>query len=158
MTLKHSEWRTWALWGLGWLIAVGLVIWSRRLPAAEPTNISQERFSAQRALPVLAHLTRDIGYRQNGTPEHARAAAYLANELAQLDCVEVELQHPRGVQQFAQKKIPWPPFVYRTTNVVARIAGHSPEAILLNAHYDTSSDSVGAGDDAMAVAAMLETA
>jgi len=51
-----------------------------------------------------------------------------------------------------------PPFVYRTLNVVARLPGRSSEAILLDAHFDTLVDSVGAADDAAGTAALVETA
>jgi Zn-dependent M28 family amino/carboxypeptidase len=44
------------------------------------------------------------------------------------------------------------------TNVVARLPGRTRDAILLDAHYDTMGDSPGARDDAVGVAAIIETA
>jgi hypothetical protein len=41
-------------------------------------------------------------------------------------------------------------------NVLVRIPGRSPEAVLLSAHYDTPPGSVGAGDDGVAVASLVE--
>ena len=49
------------------------------------------------------------------------------------------------------------PVTPRTTNVVVRLAGRTQEALLPDAHYDILTDSVGAGDDALGVAAMVES-
>lgn len=144
-----------------WLLVAGTVVVVMALsvralapPPALPRDAPAERFSEGRARDVVVALTQDIGLRVNGTPGHARAAEYLANELRKLPGVEVELQEYAGthVHQF----IPRLPFVYRTTNVVARLPGKSAEAILLDTHYDTLIDSVGAADDAAGVACIVE--
>ena len=116
-----------------------------------------DAFSAVRAMHIVRRLCDEIGMRPNGTAAHARAAEMLAAELRTIPGVEVELQQPSGVHRFDKSAIPFPPFVYRTTNVVARLAGRTQDALLLNAHYDTLTDSVGAGDDALGVAAIVET-
>src|SRR6218665_1960282 len=55
---------------------------------------------------------------------------------------------PRGTLVFAS----------HVTNVLARIRGESESAVLLSAHYDSPPESVGAADDAVAVAALVEVA
>lgn len=47
--------------------------------------------------------------------------------------------------------------VYRNLqNIVARIEGESPKALMLNCHFDSVAGSPGAGDDAIMVAVMIE--
>ena len=94
--------------------------------------------------------------RLNGTPPHRRAAEYLAAELRKIPGFEVEIQEVADTHKFAT--LDFPPFVYRTLNVVGRLSGRSAQAILLNAHFDTALDSVGAADDAAGVATILEAA
>ncbi len=125
-----------------------------------PDPVSQSalpgEFSANRAMNVVRKLT-DIGLRRNGTAGGRRAAEYLAAELGKLPGIEVDIQRVSNVARYGQQGIPFPPFVYRTENVVARLKGVSKSAVLLDAHYDTFTDSVGAGDDAMGAAAVVET-
>jgi hypothetical protein len=47
---------------------------------------------------------------------------------------------------------------FRTRNLVARLPGRSHDAVLVNAHYDSPPESVGASDDASAVAVVMELA
>lgn len=149
---------SWFVMLLGVLAVAGLVAFAMRLPPPAPADAPDERFSAERAMEVVRHLTDEIGVRPNGSNAHERAAEYLAGKLRELEGVEVELQRVGGVQQHGQNTLPFPPFVYQTLNVVARIEGESPGAVLLNAHYDTATESVGAGDDAIGVAAIVEAA
>lgn len=113
-------------------------------------------FSATRAMDLVRRLCDEIGERPNGTPAHARAAEILVEELRKIPGVEVELQHPGGVHRYKAPPWPFPPFVYRTTNVVARLPGRAPTALLLDAHFDTVPGTPGAGDDALGVAVMVE--
>jgi hypothetical protein len=154
--LSRADWKPWATLAGGLALAVVLVAWVQRLPAAEPADAPADRFSAERAMVVVRHLSQEIGMRPNGTPAQERAAEYLADELKKLPGVQVELQRVSGVHQYAQDQLPFPPFVYTTVNVVARIEGRSRDAVLLDAHYDTLTEGVGAGDDAMGVAAIVE--
>ena len=146
------------LWLSGGLFAaVALVALTSYPSVATKSDEAADHFSAERAMRIVRRLCNEIGMRPNGTAAHARAAEMLAEELRTIPGVEVELQHPRGVHWYKKSAFPFPPFVYRTTNVVARLAGRTQEALLLDAHYDTLTDSVGAGDDALGVAAMVET-
>lgn len=158
MTSHRNELTSWGVLLAGLLIAPGLVMWSQSLPPAVPADAGPEHFSAERAMRVVRHLTDDIGMRLNGTPAQEQAAQYLADELRSIPGVDVEIQRVSGVHQYSQEQIPFPPFVYHTVNVVARIEGREPDAVLLNAHYDTLTEGVGAGDDAIGVAAIVEAA
>jgi hypothetical protein len=123
-------------------------------PAPLPPDAPDTRFSEGRAREVVRRLADDIGFRVNGTPSHVQAAEMLAGELRRIPGVEVELQTVSGTQVYRSSWLP--AFVYRTVNVVARLPGRSPDAILLDAHFDTLVDSVGAADDAAGVAAIVE--
>jgi hypothetical protein len=145
------------LWLLGGFVgATLLVALSVRLPKAVGLDGAADRFSADRAMRIVRRLCDDIGLRANGTPAQERAVEMLVGELRKVPGVEVEVQRVGGVHQYQRPPWPFPPFVYQTINVVARLEGRTPEALLLNAHYDTPTGSVGAGDDAMGVAAMIE--
>ena len=146
------------IWLLAGLVgATLLVAWSLALPKPVGSDTAVDRFSADRAMRIVRRLCDEIGMRPNGSPAQEQAAELLVDELRAIPGVEVEVQRVGGVQQFRRPPWPFPPFVYRTVNVVARLEGRTPEALLLDAHYDTLTDSVGAGDDAMAVGAMVET-
>jgi hypothetical protein len=144
-----------------WLVVCGtigavLALSARALepPQPLPRDTPPDRFSEERARDIVRELSEGIGLRVNGAPGHQRAAEYLAAELRKLPRVEVELQEVSDVH--THRSFPQLPFVYRTTNVLGRLPGRSTEAILLDAHFDTLIDSVGAADDAAAVAAILE--
>ena len=71
----------------------------------------------------MDHLSEQIGVRLNGTRPHRRAAEYLAAELRKLPGFEVEMQEVADTHTFATVR--FPPFVYRTLNVVGRLPGRS---------------------------------
>jgi len=149
-------------WGASWLLVLAtlaamlaLSVHALRPPAPLDRSAPAERFSEGRARDIVRYLTEDIGLRVNGAPGHAKAAEYLAAELRKLPGVEVEVQEV--AEAHTHKRFPQLPFVYRTTNVLGRLPGKSTDAILLDTHFDTLIDSVGAADDAVGVAAILET-
>jgi len=158
VSIDRNDVVSWGVLAAGLLIAAGLVAFTHSLPRPAPADADAGSFSAERAMRLVTRLTDEIGHRPNGTAAHARAAEVIADELRAIPGVEVELQHVGGVQQYPQDPFPFPPFIYETTNVVARIEGRSTDAVLLDAHFDTLTDSVGAGDDAMGVAALVEAA
>jgi hypothetical protein len=133
---------------------LGAAWWALRPPAPLPADAPAARFSEGRAREVVQRLV-DLGERVNGTAAHARAAELLASELRRIPGLEVEIQDVAGTEVYRSSVLP--AFVYRTLNVVARLPGRSPEAILMDAHFDTLVDSVGAADDAAGVAAVVET-
>jgi len=141
------------VWGT---IAAVLFLSARALvpPAPLGADAPAERFSEGRAREIIRHLTETIGLRPNGTPAHRQAALYLADELRKIPGVEVEMQAAAGthIHAFA----PSVPFVYRTMNVLGRLPGKAADTILLDAHFDTLIDSVGAADDGAGIACLIE--
>lgn len=132
---------------------VALIFWRERPPRPKPASIPATEFSADRAWPVLSYLADTIGYRVAGTPGARRAESYLARRLRELPGVEVEVQEVSGARSAGGRVT-----AYTLRNVVARIPGRSPDALLLSAHYDTPPGSVGAGDDGVAAASLVEIA
>jgi hypothetical protein len=124
-------------------------------PAPLGRDAPAQRFSEARARDIVGQLAEGIGRRVNGTQGYVQAADYLAAELRKIPGVEVETQLGSGTH--VHRLMPSAPRVYWTTNVLGRLPGKSSDAILLNAHFDTLVDSVGAADDAAGVACILET-
>ena len=150
-------WRATAVWllVLG-AIATVLALSVRTLVPPPPLgrDAPPDRFSEGRAREIVADLTQGIGRRVNGTEGYRKAVAYLEVELGKIPGVEVQAYEGSGTNfhRFA----PWAPFVFQNTNVLGRLPGKSRDAILLDAHFDTLADSVGAADDAAGVACIVE--
>jgi hypothetical protein len=132
---------------------LALVVWTDQPPRPLPANAPLEQFSEERARPLLRHLTETVGLRVAGTPGQAAAASHLEEVLRSLPGVELDIQDATGVYVQASEAD-----VYTLRNVVARLPGASEEAVLVSAHYDTPTASVGAADDGVAIAAMVEMA
>ena len=147
-TLRHWS----ALLVAGALVAA-LVSWSERLPAPLAADAPAGEFSAARAMPTLVHLADTLGHRLPGTPASARARERLVARLRATPGVEVTVQDAVGVRATRAG-----PLAYRVQNVLARIPGREAGAVMLAAHYDSPASSVGAADDAVAVAAAIEVA
>ncbi len=95
----------------------------------------------------LTTLTRTIGERSVRVPEHIElAAAYIQS---QLEAFHLEVQR----QTYQYRGAP-------VSNIVARYrpSGRPSGHYVLGAHYDSVSGTVGADDNASAVAVLLETA
>src|SRR5690606_29517856 len=136
------------------LAAIGLAVaWSERLPEPEPSSAPATAFSSARAWPALAFLADTVGHRLPGSPASARAREYLLARLRAVPGLEVVEQDALDMRTDDRGA-----FTYRVGNVIARLPGREPGAVLLSSHYDSPAASVGAADDAIAVAAMLEVA
>lgn len=141
-------------WTAAVLLAAALlaiIAWRERPPRPRPRSIPASEFSAERAWRVLSYLADTSGYRVSGTPGARRAAEYLAGSLREIPGVEVEVQAVSGARSAGRGVIG-----YTLHNVIARIPGRTREAVLLSAHYDTPVGSVGAGDDGVAAASLVE--
>lgn len=104
-----------------------------------PTSASPETFSAERAMGHLQVIASEPHPQRS--PAQARVRDYLVQQLTESG-LEVEIQRTRGLE-----------------NVVARLGGSDPTgATVILAHYDTVSNSPGAGDNGSAVAALVEIA
>ncbi len=100
-------------------------------------SASEDQFSAERALVHLPIIASEP--HPQGSPAQARVRDYLVQELSGYG-LEVEVQRAYGVE-----------------NVVARLPGSHPGgAILIQAHYDSTSKGPGAADNGSGVAAQLE--
>lgn len=129
------------------------VAWSERLPSPEPASAPATEFSAVRAWPTLAYLGDTLGHRLPGSPQAARARAHLVARLRSVPGLEVVEQDALGMRGGERGMV-----AFRARNVLARLPGREPGAVLLSSHYDSPAASVGAADDGIAVAAMVEVA
>jgi hypothetical protein len=133
--------------GAGWfIVTVAAIVLSAVLalgalatPAARPAQeVPLTQFSAGRAMDHLKIIARKP--HPSGSAELAEVRDYLLAQLGSLG-LQVEVQQTKAV-----------------TNILARMTGvSSGKAVLLVGHYDTVPHSPGAGDDGLAVVAMLET-
>lgn len=149
---SRARWAaTWAAVAAAAALLAALVQCSTRPPTPLGADAPRDRFSEARARVVTHHLSEEIGLRVAGTPAADRAARDLVATLRALPGVEVELQDVRGEYVYGDMT-----FAYRVRNVIARLPGRRPEAILLGAHYDSPPESVGAADDALGVGVIVE--
>ncbi|KZT25302.1 hypothetical protein NEOLEDRAFT_1178422 [Neolentinus lepideus HHB14362 ss-1] len=142
----------------------------------DPTT-NEPQLSEARILSHAKFLSEDIGYRTVGTKEHALGDEWIVNQAKELDeiCRKARSRNPErkiecewwwqqgsGSHRFdmMNKRL------YKTyvdlTNVVFRISDGTPagkaDAVLVNAHVDSTLPSPGAADDALPVGVMLECA
>jgi len=144
--------RAGSLGALGAVLVVVLGLGLARRPVEPlPAEAGAEVFSEARALPLVEELAGRLGPRPLGSPEASRAAGLLAERLRAIPGVEVERQEVSGTETDEGALV-----VYRVVNVLARLPGERPEAVLLSAHYDSPAESPGAADDGLGVAAAVE--
>jgi Peptidase family M28 len=127
-------------------IAAGL--W-QVVPPDPPRPMSMRDFDIDRAMDHV----REIGQEAhpNGSAANAAAREYVLFQLRVLG-LDPQVQ-TREVRRH------WDNSIRTVRNIVARLPGSGPHdhALLLTAHYDSSSGAPGAGDDAAGVSAILET-
>ena len=148
--------RLWCALALTVGALTGVVLWEERLPRPVPADAPATEFSASRTLPILHALTDSVGIRIPGSAESMRAREQLGARLSTLPGMEVLLQDTTGIRREGGTAV-----AYRARNVLARLPGRwGPDsgAVLLSAHYDSPAMSVGAADDALGVATLLEVA
>lgn len=153
-TPRRAVWRYWTVTLVTFALVLAAVAWSERVPAPLPASAPPTTFSAARAWPVVSLLADSIGHRVAGSPGAARAADLLVARLRAIPGVEVVVQDTTGVLASHLGQL----VAYRTRNVLARIPGERPDAVLVSAHYDSPPESVGASDDAVAVGVVVELA
>jgi hypothetical protein len=110
----------------------------------------QGLFSEQNARAHVEMLAGTIGSRPPGTEAHARARAYIVDQL-EIFGYEVRVQE-------ADARRPELGRTARVANIIGVLPGPRQEAIGLLSHYDSRGDTPGAGDDAFGVAVSLEAA
>lgn len=121
--------------------------------SAKPASVSETEFSAERA---MSHVTAIAGEpRPQGSDGATRARAYIMNELEALG-LTAELQETVAVRTTEGTDAV---FGASVVNVMARIPGtDSTGAIVINGHFDSGPNALGAGDCGSCVATVLETA
>ncbi|RKH96399.1 M28 family peptidase, partial [Corallococcus praedator] len=146
----HMEYaRRWA-GVLAVLVTVLGAAWVARRPVEpRPEDAAPEAFSEARALPLLHALAQ--APRPLGSPAAQRAVTLLVERLRALPGVEVQVQDAEATVVDEGTLV-----LFRAVNVLARLPGTEPDAVLLSAHYDSPEESPGAGDNALAVSAGVE--
>src|SRR6185436_15034760 len=128
-----------------------------RPPSVRPRTAPPAEFSAERAMDDVRGLTLGDVPHPLGSPDHARARAFVESRLRALG-VEPTM-HVAEVCPVENDDgtcaAGW--FPYRIENVIGRIEGREPgPALMLACHYDSVPKGPGAGDDASGVATVLE--
>jgi hypothetical protein len=136
-----ATWLTRLVLAAALIAATGLAAALVLPPGAEPADTAATAFSADRAmqdLEVVAAEPHPIG-----SAAQQRVRDYLQAQASALELpVEVQRDEGSGAE-----------------NVIVRLPGTSDSGrdVLITAHYDSTPGGPGAGDNGMAVAAMLET-
>ncbi|CAA22540.1 ER metallopeptidase Erm1 [Schizosaccharomyces pombe] len=142
-------------------------------PLVDPYDANgNPQFSEANALKHVIHLSDDIGYRILGTIEQERAREYIMNEVlalqkqlqdgpnADIHQMEVSLESGDGAHRFDFMNKYVIKKYQNLKNIVVRLSNGTEackeEAVLINAHVDSTLPSPGATDDALAVAILLE--
>jgi hypothetical protein len=153
-TAQHPAARPFSGAGQGLLMLVALAVLGALAVApyvpggVVSASAPADLFSAERALPDLQVIAREP--HPVGAPANARVRDHLVGQLLALGL------RPE-VQRAAVFRAPAGDVVV-VENVLVRLPGSaSTGAVLVTAHYDSVVNGPGAGDDGMAVAAMLET-
>jgi acetylornithine deacetylase/succinyl-diaminopimelate desuccinylase-like protein len=131
----------------GGLILGGLLI---SFTALQGCSRSAGLFSDQNARAHVEMLAGTIGSRPAGTPENARARAYIIDQLKLYG-------YAVRVQETDARRSDFG-LTARVANIIAVLPGTRGEAIGLLSHYDSTPDTPGAADDAFGVAVSLEAA
>ena len=110
----------------------------------------RELFTVRNARAHVEMLAGTIGSRPPGTDAHARARAYIVDQLRifgyQVRVQETDARRPELGR------------TARVANIIGVLPGTRPEAVGIVSHYDSRGDTPGAGDNAFGVAVSLEAA
>lgn len=138
---------------LQFIILVPIVLWlawQLKAPAPLAASAPATTFSAERAMTHVDAIAQKP--HPLGSAENARVRQYLRNKLMSLG-LKPEVQTALVTRNMRGQVL-----AGMVHNVVTRLNGTDPtRAVLLAAHYDSTSMGPGAGDDATGVAALLET-
>ncbi|OXS57260.1 hypothetical protein B1A99_17380 [Cohnella sp. CIP 111063] len=134
------------------LVALFAGLLQVRAPQPAGPDAPADAFSAARAMEKVGVIAAEP--RPAGSPAHDRVRDFLLAELTGLGLQpEVQTAEADSIWE-PGRRVP-------IENIIARFpgtAGGSGKAVLLMAHYDSVPGTPGAGDNAAAIAAMLETA
>jgi Peptidase family M28 len=150
----HQTYMTrWSALGIA-VICIMLVLatlWSEQPPAPKGENAPIEQFSAERAMKhvrAIAQLPHP-----SGSLENERVRTYLVEQMELLGLQPNVNMYPRAGQFNGISES------FELHNIIGVHKGTKPgKALMLTAHYDSTPFGPGANDDAVGVAALLETA
>lgn len=136
-----------AVLGLSLLLCISTFILPETLPSSAPSDV----FSSGRAMAHVEKIADSI--HPAGTAEHDAVRDYLINELTNLGL------KPEVQKTFSSYEIWGETISGDVENIYAVLPGteKTGQAILMCAHYDSTSGGPGAMDDASGVAVILET-
>jgi hypothetical protein len=124
--------------------------WQLKAPVPLPATAPPTAFSAERAMKYVEQIAQQT--HPLGSEDNARVRRYLIDELTALGLAP-EVQTATVTRNMRGEDLSG-----TVHNIVARLYGtNATRAVLLAAHYDSTSMGSGAGDDAAGVAALLET-
>ncbi|HYS53615.1 MAG TPA: M20/M25/M40 family metallo-hydrolase [Thermoanaerobaculia bacterium] len=131
-------------------VILATVIIQRRGPEPLSSSAPPDRFSAARAMGVLASILGDGSPHPIGSPAHDVIRDRVAAQLRQLG-YETSLQQAFACNAYGT--------CAPVANVIARLPG-DPRAdiLMLSAHYDSVGAGPGASDDGVGVATLIEVA
>ncbi|HSE17869.1 MAG TPA: M20/M25/M40 family metallo-hydrolase [Pyrinomonadaceae bacterium] len=127
-------------------------IYKERPPNTVPAGAIATDFSSGRALRHVEAISRNA--HPIGSLEHTRVSEYILGEVASIGVAPAEFQETTVVT--GNWGVPYR--AAKVRNILARLKGTGQgKAVLLVSHYDSVATGPGASDDAVAVAALLET-
>ncbi|HYO99697.1 MAG TPA: M20/M25/M40 family metallo-hydrolase [Pyrinomonadaceae bacterium] len=134
------------------ILLAALSIYRHQPPDSVPASAIPTDFSSGRALRHVEAISRNS--HPIGSREHAGVGKYILDEVASMGVAPAEFQETT----VATDNWGIPYRAAKVRNVLARLKGTGQgKAVLLASHYDSVATGPGAGDDAVAVAALLET-
>jgi len=133
------------------IFLAALSIYKHQPPHSVPATASLTDFSSGRALRNVEAISRNT--HPIGSLEHARVGDYILAEVASMGGAPAEFQETTVVTDRGS-----PYRAGKVRNILVRLKGTGQgKALLLACHYDSVTTGPGASDDAVAVAALLET-
>ncbi|KAK3709030.1 hypothetical protein QZH41_014908 [Actinostola sp. cb2023] len=148
------------------VISVAAFLESRSVPAPKPHDTHYGEFSEDRARVHLDVIT-SFGPRPTGSiANEIHTVNYILEQIRKIKAtakksivIEIDVQRPTGtfVLEFLDG---FTSHYYNITNIVVRVSpvtNYPPDhTVLVNAHFDSVPNSLGASDDAVSCATMLE--
>ena len=117
-------------------------------PVSDQTSLSGEAFSMENALSTVKEITK--APHPVESDEHARVADFLTRSLQEMG-LEPEIQETTYSLEDTE-------YSCEVKNIFTYVKGSDPQKTLLfSAHYDSTENSPGAGDNGAAVASLLES-
>ncbi|MDE0310753.1 MAG: M28 family metallopeptidase [Caldilineaceae bacterium] len=117
-------------------------------PATAKFNAAERQALAITAFGYLCELTTRVGWRQSASKEEVKAAEFLIDRFT-------EFGYSPETQDF---HVRIGPLWRKSSNIIVELPGQGENVVIINAHYDTVRNSVGANDNASGVGVMLTLA